>query len=90
MGRKQPDTWIFGQSARGDRRYVVHTGKPAFVAELFAECDPNGILHGLSYDLADGRSLANFMFLEEPTDEVAKHKLLRRAGRLVERLDVCR
>lgn len=69
MDRKPHDEWIFGSCSKGIRKYLVHTVEPRFIAEIFAEDDPAGILDPLSYVLPDGRSLACIEFCGVPPTE---------------------
>lgn len=66
---QQRDPWIVGQGSSTERPYVIHTEQPRFIARVFDEGDPDGILAPLSYSLRDGRSLAGFAFYDELPDE---------------------
>lgn len=66
MGLQPHDEWILGENAEGDRRYLIHTVDPVFVAEVFQDSNPDGILAPFSYDLGDGWSLANLLLDDEP------------------------
>lgn len=78
MNRKR-DSWIIGQGSSTERPYVIHTEKPRFMARVFDEGDPDGILAPLSYSLSDGRSLAGFSFYDEIPDERTLRSVLRAA-----------
>lgn len=69
--------WLFADGLDGTRNFLIRTEAPRFIAEVFAEDDDAGILAELSFALSDGRSLANFTWLDpQPEDYLP---LLRQA-----------
>jgi hypothetical protein len=68
------DRWLIGESTDRKRTYVVHLESPMFFAQIFAEDDedPQAILGGLTYGLADGRSLGRIVWIDAcpPEDEL--------------------
>lgn len=77
------DPWIIGQGSSTERPYVIHTEQPRFIAQIFDEGDPNGILVPLSYSLRDGRSLASFAFYDDLPDEKTLLTILRSADEVL-------
>lgn len=69
--------WIFGDGLDGTRRFLIRTDSPRFIAELFSEDDDAGVVADLSFALSDGRSLANFTWLDPPPEDYLP--LLRQA-----------
>lgn len=72
------DKWLLGISTSG-RQYLIHTRTPRFTCELFGEDDTAGILAPFSYGLEDGRTLANFVFNDEPPHGERLRDLLQSA-----------
>jgi hypothetical protein len=59
--------WLIATDEECSRHFVIRTTEPRFVAELFGEDDEEGILAApLSFPLEDGRTLANFLWYDEP------------------------
>jgi hypothetical protein len=79
------DPWIVGQGTASERPYIIHTEKPRFMAQVFEEGDPDGILAPLSYSLRDGRSLARFAFYDDLPDERTLRSILRWADEILAR-----
>ncbi|MGE0760789.1 MAG: hypothetical protein AB7O38_27510 [Pirellulaceae bacterium] len=79
------DPWIIGQGIATERPYIIHTEKPRFMAQVFEEGDPDGILAPLSYSLRDGRSLARFAFYDDLPDERTLRAILRWADEILAR-----
>lgn len=79
------DSWIVGQGIATERPYVIHTENPRFIAQVFEEGDPDGILAPLRYSLRDGRSLARFAFYDDLPDERTLRSILRWADEVLAR-----
>lgn len=77
------DSWIIGQGSTTERPYVIHTEEPRFIARVFDEGDPDGILAPLSYSLRDGRSLAEFKFYDDLPDERTLREVLSSADEVL-------
>gem|GEM_PF-4335597 len=83
MDRTPHDEWIQGHCPQTHRHYMIHTVAPRFIAEIFDEDDPEGILSGLSYELPDGRSLGNLVFDDDVPAWEALVLLLGKAGNVL-------
>lgn len=79
------DSWIIGQGLLTERPYIIHTEKPRFMAQVFEEGDPAGIVAPLSYSLRDGRSLARFDFYDDMPDDRVLRSILRWADEALAR-----
>lgn len=85
MERQPHEEWILGVSESG-RLYLIHSEAPRFICEIFLAGDDRGVLDSFSFGLADERSLANFVFIDEPPHSPELRKLLMEADRFLKRI----
>lgn len=78
-GHEEPTArWVLGRDAGGGRDYLVHLAMPRFVAKV-GEDEDDGLLASFAYALQDGRSLYDFVWLDEPPTSTRLLKLLEAA-----------
>jgi hypothetical protein len=79
------ERFISGQGESG-RQYIIHTHPPRFVAELFADDESDWIAAGgLSLSIPEtGEVLANFAWIDDPSDHDAEIIRQRVADHLLE------
>lgn len=61
--------WVIGQDTRGEHDYIVHTGRPAFVAKIGHDAN-EGVLSGLSYGTSSDRNIYDFVWF----DRMPRHR----------------
>ncbi len=80
--------WLLGETVDGSRQFVIHTTSPAFLAEIFDEDDPAGILSGITFSMPSGQHLGRFYWYDEPvTEEQAFLELCSRAAQFIAEYD---
>lgn len=70
--------WVIGRDPYGDSRYLIHNDGPRFTAKIGRD-ENEGVLSGLSYELPDGRSLYDFIWLDPLPNERAFRTLMSSA-----------
>lgn len=80
--------WLLGEDVDGGRQFVIHTATPAFIAEIFEDDDPAGILDQISFHCPSGQSLARFYWYDDAvTDEKEFIALCSRAAEFIAEYD---
>lgn len=70
--------WVVGRDAFGTQQYVLHTGAPGFFAKI-SDDEDGGALSSFSYAMTDGRSLYDFVWLDDPPAGNSLRDVLRQA-----------
>jgi len=70
-GHESPTAnWIVGRDAHETQSYIIHTAAPRFIAKLAAD-NLEGTLSVLSCALSDGRTVYDFVWLDQPPAQMS-------------------